>query len=106
MLSDCRAIYLPAKDASGRPLPDRDAVLEWLLVELALAYGGAIATEEGQGSWTTPAGVVIVEPISIVKSYCAPGIDDGRLRVLAGELKARARQKAVAIETPAGMELV
>lgn len=107
-LDEYVAIYLPSKDASGQPLPERDALLEWLLVEMALAFGGATATQtaEGQGAWTTPTGVVVVEPITIVKSFCAPGVDHGRLRALARELKARAQQETVAIETSAGMELV
>lgn len=107
MLSDYRAIYVPSDDGSGRPLPDRDELLQWLLVEMARAYGGATATEtvEGQGTWATPAGVVVVEPITIVKSYCASPDDNG-LHALARALKVRARQEAVAIETPRGMEFV
>jgi hypothetical protein len=106
MLSDYKAIYVASTNFNGRPLPNRDELVAWLVRELARAYGGAIATQAGQGSWMTPAGVVLVEPITVVKSYCAPGIDDGRLRALACELKARARQQAVAIETPAGLALV
>jgi hypothetical protein len=105
MLSNYKAIYLPTI-GDDRPLSNRDDLLDWLLVEMALAYGGAIATQEGRGSWTTPAGVVVVEPITIVKSFCAPDLGNDWLHALARELKARAWQEAVAIETPQGMEFV
>ncbi|MFQ5857645.1 MAG: hypothetical protein ACE5LU_18725 [Anaerolineae bacterium] len=108
-MSEYAAIYLATNDASGRPLPDRDDLLEWVLMEMAREFGGATATEtvEGRGAWSTPAGIVVVEPITIVKSYFgSAGSADDRLRALARVLKDRARQKAVAIETRRGLELV
>jgi hypothetical protein len=108
MLSEYAAIYLPSKDACGQWLSDRRALEKWLLEEMARELGGAIATElvEARGSYMTPAGVVVVEPITIVKSFCAAGPHRDWIHSLAGELKARARQQVVAIETSQGMEFV
>lgn len=109
MLSEHADIYVPSKDADGQLLPDRDDLLDWLLVEMGREFGGATATQltEGRGSYKTADGVVVIEPITIVRSFCADaGSHRARVRALARELKARARQESVAIKTPQGMEFV
>lgn len=109
MLSEYADIYVPSKDGEGQPLSNQEALLKWLLKEMAHEFGGATATQlvSGWGSYKTSAGVVVIEPIAIVRSFCTD-VDShsDQLRALAGELKVREQQETVAIETPRGMEFV
>lgn len=106
MITDFMSIYLPTLDQQDRLVPNREMMLDWLLCQMSGRFGGATALP-ARGAWSTSSGLLVVEPIAIVKSYCPSTCGHENWMVeLARQLKDMADQDSVAIETPEGMNFV
>lgn len=103
------AIYIPTKDAKGEDLNyvTRANRLKDVRKEFARAFGG-FTEYEAIGGWESN-GKVVIEPITIVKSFYSAGSDRYAYqlaRTLALVIKTDLKQEAVTIEQNGGLSFI
>lgn len=101
--------YVPSTHHVGKPLPvrERHALVTRVARELSNAFGGATATK-GQGYYVSDTKGLIVEPVTLVKSYHECDTSEALAIVvpLAQAIKNEYGQESILIETEKGVLFV
>ncbi len=109
MLEKFVTFYVPSTFDVGKPLPVREykALVSRIAESFSISFGGATATE-GQGFYKADNGELIVESVTLVKSYHALDSQSALAIVLplAESIKSEYGQEAIAIETNEGILFV
>lgn len=109
MLNKFVTVYVPSTQDVGKPLPAkaRKALVTRVATALSDSFGGATATA-GQGYYKADSGELIVERVTLVKSYHALETTEALAIVipLAQAIKSEYGQESIAIETETGIEFI
>lgn len=109
MLNHFVTFYVPSTRNVGDPLPsvERQALVTRVAKSFSDSFGGATATD-GQGFYTANNGELIVESVTLVKSYHALDTTQALAIVipLAESIKREYGQESIAIETETGIEFI
>lgn len=109
MLHNSVTFYVPSTKNVGQKLSrkEQNALVQLVADKLAGWFGGATATK-GQGFYKANDGQLIVETVTLVKSYHECAVEQALALVedLARTIKEQYGQESIAIETTNGIEFI